>query len=78
LAELVIARTMTTLVTPGTVVAGSVVMSPEEKQKKHPTPPETTPSKEGDFAEEVAPKRTEFSTEKDAKEITGGEFDKIP
>lgn len=53
-------------------------MSPDEKLKKHPTPPETTPAKEGDFAEEVAPKRTEFATEKDAKEITGGEFDKIP
>jgi hypothetical protein len=69
---------MTTLVTPGTAVAREVEMSPEEKQKKHPTAPETTPPKEGDFAEEVAPKRTEFSTEKDAKEITGGEFQKIP
>lgn len=53
-------------------------MSPDEKTKKHPTAPETTPAKEGDFAEEVAPKQSEFATEKDAKEITGGEFERIP
>lgn len=51
-------------------------MSPDPK--KHPSAPETTPAREGDFAEEAAPKQSEFSTEKDAKEITGGEFDKIP
>ena len=53
-------------------------MSPDEKTKKHPTAPETTPPREGDFAEEVAPKQTEFANEKDAKDITGGEFEKIP
>jgi hypothetical protein len=37
-------------------------------------PPEPPP----DFAEEAAPKSSEFGTKKDAKEITGGGFDLIP
>jgi len=31
-----------------------------------------------DFADEAGPKDTEFGAEKDAKDITGGEFELIP
>ncbi len=42
------------------------------------TKPPAGPDREPDFAEEVAPKSSEFSTEKDAKAITVGKFDVIP
>jgi hypothetical protein len=35
------------------------------------------PEAEPDFAEEAAPKSSEFSTAKDAKDITRGEFDRL-
>lgn len=31
-----------------------------------------------DFAEEAGPKDTEFKKEKDAKDLTSGDFDRIP
>lgn len=45
--------------------------------KKPPAPPPETPN-EVDFAEEAAPKETEFKKEKDAKDLTSGGFDPIP
>ena len=51
-------------------------MSPEPK-KPSPTPRRVKPE-DADFAEEAAPKTSEFKTEKDAKEITAGDFDPIP
>lgn len=48
-------------------------MSPQPKRPVPDTKPEDV-----DFAEEAAPKSSEFKTEKDAKEITAGEFDPIP
>jgi hypothetical protein len=32
---------------------------------------------EGDFAEEAGPKKSEFGTEKKAKDLTAGEFDRV-
>lgn len=44
-----------------------------------PTAPLTQPQPEDvDFAEEAAPKKTEFENEKDAKDLTAGGFDPIP
>jgi hypothetical protein len=40
--------------------------------------PEKRPEPEPDFAEEGGPKSSEFATEKDARDITQGEFDRIP
>ena len=59
-------------------------MAPESK--KHPAPAHEKPStpaseiarENGDFADEAGPKDTEFKTEKDAEDITQGDFDKIP
>jgi hypothetical protein len=51
-------------------------MSPTTK-KPDPPPPAREPE-DVDFAEEAGPKETEFKREKDAKEITSGEFDLIP
>ncbi len=51
-------------------------MSPESK-KSLPIPAPTKPE-DVDFAEEAAPKSSEFGDEKDAKEITAGDFDLIP
>jgi hypothetical protein len=45
---------------------------------KRPPVPQQKPEPDPDFAEEAAPKRSEFSTEKDAKDITSGEFDRLP
>ena len=45
------------------------------------TPPvelEHTNPDDVDFAEEAAPKDTEFKKEKDAKDLTSGGFDPIP
>jgi hypothetical protein len=44
------------------------------KPKPERDPPEPPP----DFAEEAAPKSSEFGTKKHAKELTGGGFDLIP
>lgn len=38
-----------------------------DPKKKHPTPPETTPPREGDFAEEVPPK-PKYTPEKEGGE----------
>ena len=51
------------------------------KPKPEPTPPApTTPNaaEKADFAEEAGPKKTEFDSEKDAKDLTAGGFDPIP
>ena len=51
------------------------------KPKPEPTPPApTTPNaaEKADFAEEAGPKKTEFESEKDAKDLTAGGFDLIP
>jgi hypothetical protein len=55
-------------------------MIPESKSKRVHEPttnPEQNPD-DVDFAEEAAPKDTEFKKEKDAKDITAGGFDPIP
>jgi hypothetical protein len=39
---------------------------------------EKRPEAEPDFAEEAAPKSSEFATKKDARDITQGEFERIP
>ena len=45
--------------------------------KKPPVDPTENPN-QVDFAEEAAPKDTEFKKEKDAKDLTSGGFDLIP
>jgi hypothetical protein len=50
-----------------------------QTSSKPSTKPETTKSApEPDFAEEAAPKSSEFGTEGDAKNITAGDFDRVP
>ena len=46
--------------------------------KTPPVVPEPISPDDVDFAEEAAPKDTEFKKEKDAKDITAGGFDPIP
>lgn len=59
-------------------------MAPESKKQSAPahekpsTPAMETARDNGDFAEEAGPKNTEFETQKDAEDITKGDFDKIP
>ena len=51
------------------------------KPKPAAAPPETpTPNsaEKADFADEAGPKKTEFDSEKDAKDLTAGGFDPIP
>jgi hypothetical protein len=48
-------------------------MMPEPKKAAPPPQPEDV-----DFAEEAGPKSSEFNTEKDAKDLTAGDFDPIP
>ena len=43
-----------------------------------PASPPPLPADEADFADEAGPKKTEFDTEKDAKDLTAGGFDPIP
>jgi hypothetical protein len=55
-------------------------MIPESTSKPVPEPktnPKQNPD-DVDFAEEAAPKDTEFKKDKDAKDITAGGFDLIP
>jgi hypothetical protein len=52
-------------------------MDPKTKKPQSPPPP-AEPKDDGDFAEEVAPKETEFGSEKDAKDLTAGDFEPIP
>jgi len=54
--------------------------SDDKPKKKIPasTPASEHASANGDFAEEAGPKESEFSTKEDAREITGGDFDKVP
>jgi hypothetical protein len=55
-------------------------MSPESTSKPVPDLEQnaTQNPDDVDFAEEAAPKDTEFKKEKDAKAITAGGFDPIP
>ena len=46
--------------------------------KTPPVDPATMNPDDVDFAEEAAPKDTEFKNEKDAKDLTAGGFDPIP
>lgn len=52
--------------------------TPEPKSSpQHPATPQR-PAPQPDFADEAGPKTSEFATEKDAKEITEGDFDRMP
>jgi hypothetical protein len=48
----------------------------DPKQKK--LEPQVEPETDGDFADEAAPKDTEFDNEADAKDLTAGDFEPIP
>jgi len=43
-----------------------------------PNPKRTIPEPEPDFAEEAAPKESEFKDAKDAKQFTNPEFEIVP
>jgi hypothetical protein len=51
-------------------------MSPTPNRVTAPPPP--LKPEEIDFAEEAGPKESEFGRERDAKNLTAGEFDPIP
>jgi hypothetical protein len=51
---------------------------PEPIRRPVPTRERNKRADEPDFAEEAAPKTSEFGTEKDAKDITSGDFDRVP
>jgi hypothetical protein len=46
----------------------------DAKPEQAKSPPDAAP----EFAEEAGPKRTEFGTKRDAKDITAGNFERIP
>jgi len=52
-------------------------MNTTPRKPAQPAPPAPAPE-DVDFAEEAAPKESEFKTEKDAKALTSGGFDPIP
>lgn len=52
--------------------------APDPKTTPQPKTPSAPPAPQPDIADEAGPKVSEFATEKDAKEITEGEFDKVP
>lgn len=52
--------------------------APNPTQTPQPKPPNGPATPQPDIADEAGPKVSEFATEKDAKEITEGEFDKVP
>jgi len=53
--------------------------TPEPKSSPQNDPPTPRgPAPQPDFADEAGPKTSEFATEKDAKEITEGDFDRMP
>ena len=43
-----------------------------------PAQPSPNPPDPPEFADEAGPKKTEFESEKDAKDLTAGGFDPIP
>jgi hypothetical protein len=56
-------------------------MTASDPNKPEPSPiPKSpkVPAAQPDIADEAGPKTSEFATEKDAKEITEGEFDRVP
>ena len=65
----------------GLLPLGSMTPIKPKPQAAPPKPTEPTKpnaTDEADFAEEAGPKKTEFESEKDAKDLTAGGFDPIP
>lgn len=52
--------------------------APEPKSSPQTPAVPTRPAPQPDIADEAGPKTSEFATEKDAKDITEGEFDRMP
>ena len=53
-------------------------MTPSNPKPQPAQPEPSKPADQSDFADEAGPKKTEFDSEKDAKDLTGGGFDPIP
>ena len=62
----------------GLLPLGAMTSTKPKPQVTPPAQPSPNPSDEADFAEEAGPKKSEFETEKDAKNLTAGGFDPIP
>jgi hypothetical protein len=55
-------------------------MTPSKPKPQVTPPPQSPPDPpdQAEFADEAGPKKTEFESEKDAKDLTAGGFDPIP